>query len=47
MFTFGDIFQDKVDDIIGDIEGVHAYINYILVLSTDFSQTCIPDKSFL
>ena len=28
----GDIFQDKLDDILGDINGVNMYNNDILVL---------------
>ena len=33
--TSVDIFQAKVQDLIGDIEGVITYINDILVLSKD------------
>ena len=36
MCDLGDIFQAKVDDLLGDIEGVKTYINDILVLSKDF-----------
>ena len=32
MCASGDIFQSKVDKIIGDIEGVKTYINDISVL---------------
>ena len=32
MYAYRDIFQDKVDDLLGDIEGVKIYINGILVL---------------
>ena len=35
MCDSGDIFQAKVDKILGDIEGVKTYINDILVLSKD------------
>ena len=35
MCALGDIFQAKVDDLLGDIEGVKTYINDILVLSKD------------
>ena len=27
-----DVFQAKLDELIGDIEGVKTYIDYILVL---------------
>ena len=33
--TLGDIFQEKVDKLIGYIEGVKTYIDDILVLSKD------------
>ena len=33
--AYGDIFQDKVDDLLGDIEGVKTYIDDILVLGKD------------
>ena len=36
MFSSGDIFQSKVDEILSDIEGIKTYINDILVLSKDF-----------
>ena len=32
MCTSGDIFQAKVDELLGDIEGVNTYIDHILVL---------------
>ena len=32
MCASGDIFQDKVDKLLGDIKGVKMYINNILVL---------------
>ena len=32
MCASGDIFQSKVDKILGDNEGVKTYINYILIL---------------
>ena len=35
MCALGDIFQAKVDKLIGDVEGVKTYINDILVLSKD------------
>ena len=35
MCTSGDIFQYKLDNIIGDIEGVKIYICHILVLDKD------------
>ena len=35
MWVWGDIFQSKVDGLLGDIEGVKIYIDYILVLSKD------------
>ena len=33
MWASGYIFQDKLDDLLGDIEGVKNYINYVLILS--------------
>ena len=33
MCAYGDIFQAKVDKLVGDIEGIKIYINDILVLS--------------
>ena len=36
MCALGDIFQAKLDKILGDIEGVKRYIDDILVLSKDF-----------
>ena len=35
MCASGDIFQAKVDKLLGDIEGVKTYIDNILVLSKD------------
>ena len=35
MCALGDIFQDKVDELLGDIDGVKTYIDNILVLSKD------------
>ena len=35
MCASGDIFQAKVDELLGDIEGVKTYIDDILVLSKD------------
>ena len=35
MCALGDIFQSKVDELLGDIEGVKTYIDDILVLSKD------------
>ena len=35
MCASGDIFQSRVDEIIGDIEGVKTYIDDMLVLSKD------------
>ena len=35
MYNLEDIFQDKVDKLLGDIEGVKTYIDDILVLSKD------------
>ena len=35
MCTSGDIFQDKVDELLGDIEGIKRYIDDILVLIKD------------
>ena len=35
MCTLGDIFQSKVYNLIGDIEGVKTYIDGILVLRQD------------
>ena len=32
MCASGDIFQDKVDKILGEIEGVKTYIDDIFVL---------------
>ena len=33
--ALGDIFQNKVDEPLGDIEGVKMYIDHIVVLSKD------------
>ena len=33
MCDSGDIFQSKVDEILGDVEGVKIYISDLLVLS--------------
>ena len=35
MCPSGDIFQAKVDKLLGDIQGVKTYIDDILVLSKD------------
>ena len=35
MCALGGIFQAKVDKILGDVEGVKTYIDYILVLIKD------------
>ena len=35
MCASGDIFQAKVDELIGNIEGVKMYINDILILIED------------
>ena len=35
MCVSGDIFQAKVNELLGDIEGVKAYIDYILVLKNE------------
>ena len=35
MWALAGIFQAKVDELIGDIEGVKTYINSILVLSKE------------
>ena len=35
MCASGDIFQSKVDKLLGDIEGVKLYINDILILIKD------------
>ena len=35
MCASGDIFQSKVDKLLGDIEGVKTYINDMLVLGKD------------
>ena len=35
MYACGDIFQAKLDKLLGDIEGVKKYINDILVLGKD------------
>ena len=35
MCASGDIFQSKVDKLLGDIEGVKMYINDILILIKD------------
>ena len=32
LYASGDIFQAKVDDLLGDIEGVNMYTDNILVL---------------
>ena len=33
--SYGDIFQAKVDEILGDIKGVNTYIDDIIVLGGD------------
>ena len=38
MCASGDIFQDKVDELLGDIEGVKKCIYDILVLSKNSSE---------
>ena len=38
MRASGDIFQSKVDKILGDIKGFKMYINDILVLSKNCSK---------
>ena len=35
MCASGDIFQAKVDELLGDIKGVKTYIDDILVLGKD------------
>ena len=35
MWASGDIFRDKVENLLGDIECVKTYIDYILVLIKD------------
>ena len=35
MCALGDIFQAKVDELLGDIEGVKIYIDDLLVLSKE------------
>ena len=35
MCASGDIFQAKVDELLGDIEGLNTYINDIIVLGKD------------
>ena len=35
MCAPGDIFQARVEELLGDIKGIKAYINYIPVLSRD------------
>ena len=35
MCALGDILQSKLDELLGDIEGVKAYTDDILVLSKD------------
>ena len=35
MCDLGDIFQDKLDQLLGDIKRVKTYINDILVFSKD------------
>ena len=35
MFASGGIFQDKLDDVLGDIKGVKKYFDDILVLWKD------------
>ena len=41
MCTSGEIFQAKVDELLGDIEGVKTYIDDILVLSKDIFENHI------
>ena len=35
MFASGDILQVKVDELLGDIEGVNTYIDDLLILGKD------------
>ena len=35
MYASGDVFKSKLDELLGDIEGVKTYINDIIVLSKD------------
>ena len=47
MCTLGDIFQAKVDKILGDIEGVKTYADDILVLSKDIFEKNIDQLRIL
>ena len=35
MCASGDIFQDKVDKLLGEIKGLKTYIDDIIILSKD------------
>ena len=35
MCAYGDIFQSKVDELLGDVKGVKTYIGDIIVLGKD------------
>ena len=41
MCNSGDIFQSKVEDLLGDIEGIKTYIGDIIVLSKDIFENHI------
>ena len=47
MCTSGDIFQAKVDNLLGDIEGVKTYTDDILVLSKDSFEKHIDQQRIL
>ena len=47
MCTSGDIFQAKVDELLGDIEGAKTYTDYILILNKDFFRSHIDDLGII
>ena len=48
LYKFGDIFQDKVENLLSDIDGVKMYINFIMVLGKGIPPpSYIQDKGYL
>ena len=43
----GDIFESKVDEILGDIEGVKTYIDDIIVLGKDIFEKHIEQPRII
>ena len=47
MCASGDIFQAKVDELIGDIEGIKTYIDDILILTINVFEKRIDQLRIL